>query len=214
MDKTDREQILTEIRKAEKRLVGETRPSGYKTHENQYFETITEQPDILFCQRLKAVGGNAYICQTTSQLKDQLTALIHLQQSCYCANNKLQNWLQKAGVELAKATTLNPETQVCITTCDFLIARFGTVLISSQSTDKREAIVMPPIHIVIAFEDQLVNELHQALQQFENQQWPASLSLITGPSRTADIEKTLVLGAHGPKELHVFLVKASKKLYF
>jgi L-lactate dehydrogenase complex protein LldG len=62
---------------------------------------------------------------------------------------------------------------------------------------------------VIARSSQLVLDLSDAFNQLEQKygtQHPSLISVITGPSRTADIEKTLVLGAHGPKSLYVFLI--------
>ena len=69
--------------------------------------------------------------------------------------------------------------------------------------------VYPPVHIVIARKNQLVGYLEEAysgIHEKYNDNFPSQIALITGPSRTADIEKTLVLGAHGPRELRVFIV--------
>jgi L-lactate dehydrogenase complex protein LldG len=66
--------------------------------------------------------------------------------------------------------------------------------------------------LVIAFSSQLVPDLKQALGDIKlkySTRIPSLISVITGPSRTADIEKTLVMGAHGPCELFVFLVEDS-----
>jgi L-lactate dehydrogenase complex protein LldG len=70
--------------------------------------------------------------------------------------------------------------------------------------------VFPPIHIVIAHASQIVNypeDALNAMQEKYGEHLPSCISTITGPSRTADIEKTLVLGAHGPKEFVVFLAE-------
>jgi len=91
-----------------------------------------------------------------------------------------------------------------------LVARTGSILVSSSSQSGRQLNVFPPIHIVLAHVSQLVNYLDDALisiQQKYGDDLPSAISTITGPSRTADIEKTLVLGAHGPKEFIVFLSK-------
>jgi L-lactate dehydrogenase complex protein LldG len=64
--------------------------------------------------------------------------------------------------------------------------------------------------VVVAFTSQLVPDIKSALVQIKQRyegRLPGMLSMITGPSRTADIEKTLVMGAHGPKALYVFLVQ-------
>ena len=68
----------------------------------------------------------------------------------------------------------------------------------------------PEIHFVIAYVNQLVNDLKDAFAAVQTKysgKIPSMLSVITGPSRTADIEKTLVMGAHGPRELFVILVE-------
>jgi L-lactate dehydrogenase complex protein LldG len=70
--------------------------------------------------------------------------------------------------------------------------------------------IYPHVHIVIAFTSQLVLDLKDAFKLLKvkyPETTPTMISNITGPSRTADIEKTLVLGAHGPKELYVFLLE-------
>ena len=67
----------------------------------------------------------------------------------------------------------------------------------------------PESHIVIANVSQVVPELRDALSGIKKKyagNFPSQITTITGPSRTADIEKTLVMGAHGPKELYVFMV--------
>jgi L-lactate dehydrogenase complex protein LldG len=68
--------------------------------------------------------------------------------------------------------------------------------------------VLPPHHVVLARRDQLVSDLTAAFQRVEalhGQNWPSMISLVTGPSRTGDIERILVLGAHGPKKLTVLM---------
>ena len=70
--------------------------------------------------------------------------------------------------------------------------------------------VFPETHLIVGYTSQLVPDLKDALKNVRKKyedNFPSQISLITGPSRTADIEKTLVLGAHGPKELYVFLIE-------
>jgi L-lactate dehydrogenase complex protein LldG len=87
-----------------------------------------------------------------------------------------------------------------------LSARTGTVIVSSNVTGRRLNI-FAPTHIVIAKKSQLVNDIAQGLEKIKNKydSLPTLISYITGPSRTADIEKTLIIGAHGPKKLIVFI---------
>lgn len=97
------------------------------------------------------------------------------------------------------------DAQAVITLAEALIAETGSVLVSS-SCGGRGASVVAPIHIVIAWTDQLVSELEAALARLRQRRSIAEISfacLISGSSRTADIEKTLVMGAHGPRRLVV-----------
>ena len=94
-----------------------------------------------------------------------------------------------------------------VTGCDCLVAQTGSIFVSTRSAAGRAASVLPAMHLVVARRDQLVPDLPAAfalLRQRYGDHWPSQLSLITGPSRTADIEKILVLGAHGPKRLALY----------
>lgn len=96
-----------------------------------------------------------------------------------------------------------------ITECDALVAQTGGVAVTSRSTGGRALSILPPHHVVIARSEQLVADLPAAfalLQQKYAPDFPSMISFITGPSRTGDIERILVLGAHGPKKLTIFCV--------
>ena len=96
-----------------------------------------------------------------------------------------------------------------LTACEVLVAQTGSVLVSSATCGGRSLSVLPHVHVVVATADQIVPTLGDALDEVRKRQagrLPSMLSFITGPSRTGDIERILVLGAHGPKELIVLLV--------
>jgi len=101
------------------------------------------------------------------------------------------------------------QCDAAITGCDALVAQTGSVLVSPQSAGGRTLSVLPPHHVVVARRNQMVPDLASALQVVRRlyaPNWPSFLSFITGPSRTGDIERILVLGAHGPKKLTIFLL--------
>ena len=96
-----------------------------------------------------------------------------------------------------------------ITSCETLVAQTGSILVSSRTCGGRAISILPHVHVVIATVDQVVGTLADGLhaaKQRHGGHLPSMLSFITGPSRTGDIERILVLGAHGPKELLVVLV--------
>lgn len=104
------------------------------------------------------------------------------------------------------------ELEACgagITECDALIAQTGSVLVTSRTAGGRGVSVLPPHHIVLARREQLVADLPAAFALLKEKyavNYPSMISFITGPSRTGDIERILVLGAHGPKQLTILCV--------
>ncbi len=96
-----------------------------------------------------------------------------------------------------------------LSSCELLVAQTGSILVSSRLSGGRGLSILPHVHVVVATISQIVGTLGDALEATKARhggQLPSMLSFITGPSRTGDIERILVLGAHGPKELHVILI--------
>jgi L-lactate dehydrogenase complex protein LldG len=101
----------------------------------------------------------------------------------------------------------NEASQATITLCELLVAQTGSVLVSAANGG-RQATVIAPAHIVFAKLDQLVPDLEAAFRRVYERGIATKNSyvcLITGSSRTADIEKILIMGAHGPRRLIVVL---------
>src|SRR5690606_31778863 len=106
---------------------------------------------------------------------------------------------------------LADEAQACITDCELGLARTGSFLFSSRQYHGRVAPVYFPVHIVVLHVDQIVADIRDGLKflrQKYKDRLPSMINLNTGPSRTADIEKSLVTGVHGPKEVFCFLLNS------
>ena len=89
-----------------------------------------------------------------------------------------------------------------LTVCEALIAQTGSLLMTNRTCGGRVLSILPPHHVVIATRDQLLPDLPAAfafLQEKFGPNYPSLMGFITGPSRTGDIERILVLGAHGPR---------------
>lgn len=172
-------------------------------------------PDAVSCfkSELEAVNGHCFLCDSEEELVQQLHQYLmdHGISSVYCRDKNISELLKSASIFVDDETAATfSSMKAGVTSCEFLIARTGSVVVSSHLASGRQMNVFPPVHIVLAHASQLVNyveDAYVAIQQKYADILPSLISTITGPSRTADIEKTLVLGAHGPKELIVFLQK-------
>ena len=164
---------------------------------------------IGFAEKFTSLLGKFVYCADEAELVAQLNALMVAKQW-----NKIYS-LETGWLENMRSYNFNPvnttDLESCdasITLCESLVARTGTIVLSSQQLSGRTASVYAPIHICIAYTNQLVFDISDSLLRFTNQanNFPSMISFATGPSRTADIEKTLVVGVHGPKEVYCFLV--------
>lgn len=101
------------------------------------------------------------------------------------------------------------DDRLALTRADAALAETGTLVFASGPKAPPSLNFIPEVHAVVLRESEILEtqeELWQMLRE-RDQPFPRTLNLITGPSRTGDIEQTLYLGAHGPKEVHLFLVK-------
>lgn len=205
---SSKELMLKKIRKA----LLEKRDNPYPNlEESQLYTTNTEELEILFAEQLTAVAGNFIFCENGVDFIENILELADRfkWRKIYCWEPELQALLAHYEFPFYQTDKDFEQADVGITLCESLIARNGSVMVSNQNAAGRRLSIFPNQHIVIARTGQLVLDLKDAFQQLKNKygsQVPSMISTITGPSRTADIEKTLVLGAHGPKELFVFLI--------
>ncbi len=165
---------------------------------------------IEFAEKFTSLLGKFVYCENESELVNKLAQLIHAHKW-----DKIYS-IESGWLDDMKEYNFDPVTtddlaacDASITLCEHLIARTGTIVLSSQQLSGRTTSVYAPIHICIAYTHQLVFDISDSLTQFkkELETLPSMISFATGPSRTADIEKTLVVGVHGPKEVYCFLVE-------
>ena len=168
---------------------------------------------LLFAQQLQKQGGHFIFAASWEEAIDQLDLLFMQNQwpQPYCIQPKLTKILDLFGFPSLEPESEQLNFEVVLHTCEALIARTGSVLLSSAKQHGRKLSILAQTEIVLATSDQLVLGLEQALtkvhSRYIKETWPSMLSLVTGPSRTADIEKTLVMGAHGPQALYVFVIE-------
>lgn len=205
-----KENILKKIRKA----LSHSTPLPFPQSEGnqQVFEPLKQEPEVEFAEQFTRLQGKFIYCINQQEFAFQLSSLVKKQdwEKVYCVEDKLIAPVAGQLAERLVKTDL-ANCNVAITGCESLVARTGTIVLSSAQTSGRSTSVYAPIHICIAYTSQLVYDLKDALQAAKNKygnNLPSLLTFATGPSRTADIEKTLVVGVHGPKEVYLFLIES------
>ena len=172
-----------------------------------------EEPlDVTFAREFTRVQGNFVYCDGEIALIENLILLAEKLsvKKILAWEPEVQQLLAQYGFPVYTTDQYLATVDAGITSCEALIARNGSVLLSNGSAAGRRLSIYPPIHIVIAKASQLVMDIRHGLLRLKEKysnQLPSMITTVTGPSRTADIEKRLVLGAHGPKELYVFLIE-------
>lgn len=209
-ESTSREKVLKKIRNA---LISKQElPFPDINYESSVFRELNESLEINFAEEFNKTGGKFVYCENETEFIENLKYLIRNKQwdRIFSVDLELAEILNKGNITFISSKEKFKTIQVGITQCEFLVARLGSIMVSSGQMSGRRLHVFPDTHIVLAYTSQLVPDLKDAFLKLRNKyetRFPSFVSLITGPSRTADIEKTLVMGAHGPKELYVFLIE-------
>jgi len=208
-ESTAREKVLKKVRDA---LIEKAElPYPIVELESSVYTEMTEPLDVTFAQELIKVAGKFVYCESTDEFIGTLRSFI-LEKDwplLFCSDPEIHVLLKQGGIPYEESYEHILDAKIGITRCEYLIARLGTVMVSTRMNPGRKIVVYPETHLVVGYTSQLVPDLKQALQNIKKKykdNYPSMISLITGPSRTADIEKTLVMGAHGPKEFYVFLI--------
>jgi L-lactate dehydrogenase complex protein LldG len=220
---TAREQILGDIRKALKRAAGrppleaaplsslESLPAPTlripRSDRNLYAE--------LFVQKFENLGGKSFRVRDSAAVAPAIADLL-AQKSAIASNSP---FLRKCGVtglaqvhagftERDELKAACASADIGITSVDFALAATGSFVILSSHNEARLISLLPPAHIaifprslILANLDELLSILPRPADQ------TSSMVLITGPSRTADIEQILVRGVHGPGEIYAVIVE-------
>lgn len=206
---SSKEKILNKIRKSLEQSTSIPFPEVQHVRRETTVVPAEDELSVEFAQNFSKAGGQFAYCSNMTELVQQLNILQQVKgwKKIFCREPKLIELLQQQdfhGMEFGNFT----ECEAAITDCERLVARTGSILMSSAQTSGRTTSVYTPVHICIAFTRQIVYDIYEGLDyiQQSKEKLPSLITLATGPSRTADIEKTLVVGVHGPKEVFCFVV--------
>jgi len=168
----------------------------------------------IFAETFISLGGKFIFCDNEQDLQGIIGTMYEnlAWKQLLCADTRLVKLFRNNKIDFVEPADKTSEAaDACITGCEALIGRTGSILLSSAQNMGRTAPVYYPIHIVFAFMDQVVYDVEDGIKLLKKKygaSLPSMINLTTGPSRTADIEKTLVVGVHGPREIYCILINA------
>jgi L-lactate dehydrogenase complex protein LldG len=127
----------------------------------------------------------------------------------------LHGQLRDFGIEVSDADAGRATlfaADLAVTGVDYLVAETGSLVLVTAPDRPRSFSLLPPVHIAVAERDQVLQDLFDLLPgRAAKPGLPACLTLITGPSKTGDIELRLVTGVHGPGEVYVVLIDGTNR---
>lgn len=207
MQSNSKQKILQNIQQALKTSV----PVPFKpSHTAAEYTADADDGDVLFASNFTALSGQFAYYENDEQLVAGLMGLLTTKgiHKVFCNDKALIALI----MHYAPGFVFHADLSSCeasITGCEALVARTGSIVFSSTANGRSPS-VYAPMHICIAYTDQVVHDVSDALegiQQKYNERLPSVISFASGPSRTADIEKTLVIGIHGPQEVYCLLAE-------
>ncbi len=211
-ERNSRDRILNRIKEALKQPSSRPYPDLAELPANEQFTgNKDEDLAVIFAEEFTRLGGHFIYCMNMREVVQNLETMgksAHWDR-WYCRQPKWKEQLERNGFKNTWWPDL-PESVVAVTGCECLVARTGSMFLTTNSSGGRATSVYAPVHVCIAYANQLVFDISDGidlLQQKYGSKLPPSITLASGPSRTADIEKTLVTGVHGPKEVFCFLVE-------
>jgi L-lactate dehydrogenase complex protein LldG len=227
--KGDREAILARIAEALREEAprhheapGKPAPKGVTAPFREWLPPVGETSKdqiALFARQSEALHTEFCECPSITAAAKHITALakkydwktiaLHAGELTDAIAEKLPETLELLRINHGYKKEALEACDAGFTECESLIAQTGSVCVTGPSSGGRALSVLPPHHIVIARAEQILPDLnaaYESLAQKYRDKYPSFISFITGPSRTGDIERILVLGAHGPKKLTVLLI--------
>lgn len=205
-ESTTREKVLKKVRNA--LLEPSDNPFPELDFDSPVYVQMNEEKDVQFAIEFTKLGGNFIYCESPSDMLNKVKALFKERNwtSAYCNDDLIKGLLDYAGIKAEN--TISSFMNVTVTSCECLISRTGSVMVSSGLQSGRRLPLATDIHVVIAFTSQVVDDIKQAIEFIKakySNSMPSMLTIISGTSRSDDIEKIMVPGGHSAKEIYVFM---------
>ncbi|MCL2417005.1 MAG: lactate utilization protein [Bacteroidales bacterium] len=204
----DKERTLKSVRDA---LIERTPSSFHELDlDTSVYHDFKSSLDIEFAENFIRNGGKFVYCENAQEAVDSIRFFSQQEKwdKIYCAEEILQRILNHAELPFTDNSDELLAQKVGITTCDFLIARTGSIVFSSQSASGRRILSVLNTQIVIGTLDQIQPDLKSAFKLIKDKfptKMPSSFSIVNGLSRVEDIDGEVEQG-FGPKQLFLFLI--------
>lgn len=175
-------------------------------------DKITER----FIESAKRVGAEVLTMDTlqdaVSYIQGKAKGAALVPETSLVRRHHLRALLSEAGVDVftGKFRNAGQLPGAGITFCNFCLADSGTVVLESTDEEMRLATTLPEMHFILVDPATILPDNLAAVEPmtaFHQGHDPKFIAYITGPSRTADIERVLTIGCHGPREVHILLVE-------
>lgn len=167
---------------------------------------------ITFVQKFKSMGGIFVYLETEAEFGECMRQLAPQNgwEPLWCVEPTMQEMLKKHRVQYNEHPDKSERQKLTtITNCQYLIAQTGSIILSDGDTLSRKSYTEPDVLLVVARTEQIIGSLKEALKgvkerEFSNQ--TSQFVIITGPTKTYDIEQNMVSSVHGPRQIAVFLI--------
>lgn len=207
---TAKEKILKKVRQA---LISKSKVlySNIDLDSNVYSLPLTHEPILeTFAKNFTLINGQFIYCDNHFDFLDKFITLTERKKykSLYCWEESIQEKFKESGIQFIPNKKNLITAQVGVTSCEAIVARTGSILLSSTRNGRSLSFV-PHTHIVVAYTSQVVMEIKDAMQIVKNRygrNMPSMLSIISGPSCSTSIENIKINGGQGPNELFLFLI--------
>jgi len=167
----------------------------------------------VFRERLEALAGRTHLASSPDDALEYVRRVVNGREAVASNAPLLQEcgitslpWVRSGLTDRAELRELCSTAAVGITSADYCLADTGTLVMLASHENPRLISLLPPVHIAVVSRDRILSGLDELSSMLPlPAEQTSSMVLITGPSRTADIEQILVRGVHGPGEIHVII---------
>jgi L-lactate dehydrogenase complex protein LldG len=179
-----------------------------------------EDPPARFLEELEAVGGHGQLVESQEEAREYVLSIAREKDAKLLvrwdveelAELDVDGPLEEAGVEVAVWRGIEDFREVAaradigLSTAEWAIAETGSLVLTGGSGRGRTVTLLPPTYIAVIAAERVLPAVPDAIEKYAGGAQPANVCFHTGPSRSGDIEMSLVVGMHGPGDVHVILV--------